>query len=215
MRLSLIGMSGTGKSHWSSRLKAQGFTYFGCDDLIARLLEAELIRPDGSRMSMGEWMGFPYQDGYRACETRYLTYEAKVLTEILDYLETYSDPAEKIIVDNTGSVIYTGSALLQRLSQLTTVVYLETPPMVQEQMCRAYVANPPPVLWRNHYQQLPGETPAHALGRCYSTLLAARTTTYKELAQVTLDYFTLRQEGFTVDNFLEEINRQVAKVQVE
>jgi hypothetical protein len=190
-------------------LKAQGYTYFGCDDLIARFLEPELVRPDGTKISMGEWMGFPYQSGYRSCEAKYLAYEAKVLTDVLDYLESYSAPSEEIIVDTTGSVIYTGSALLKRLSRLTTVVYLETPPTVQERLCRAYIANPPPVLWRDHYQQRPDETPSQALGRCYPALLAARTATYKEIAQVTLDYFTLRQEGFNANDFIEEIKQQV------
>ena len=57
MRLSLIGMSGSGKSHWSKKLTAYGFKAFHCDDLIEELLTEDLLGADGIPLSVGEWMG--------------------------------------------------------------------------------------------------------------------------------------------------------------
>ena len=202
-------MSGTGKSHWSSRLEQHGFKLFCCDELIAKKLESELSTANGKILSMGEWMGFPYEANYRRREAQYLRYEVDVLTEVLDYLETDSHAAnQNIIIDTTGSVIYVGEALLTRLQQLTTIVYLDTPPEVQEKMCTAYVANPPPVLWRDRFSRASGETNQQALARSYPGLLAARTQEYKKLAEVTLDYYRLRQAGFSEEDFLSEVCRQ-------
>ncbi len=93
MRLSLIGMSGSGKSHWSMRLAEIGFHRFCCDEMIARNLSAELTRADGTVMALGEWMGFPYEPHYKEREARYLTYEVRVLDEILGYLaDSARDP---------------------------------------------------------------------------------------------------------------------------
>jgi shikimate kinase len=199
-------MSGTGKSHWSSRLVQRGFKLFCCDELIAEKLKPQLTTANGKMLSMGQWMGFPYETHYRQREAQYLRYEVEVLTEVLDYLEREPHAANQdTIIDTTGSVIYVGEALLERLRRLTTVVYLDTPLEVQKKMCSAYVANPPPVLWRDRFSQSPGESNRAALARSYPGLLAARTREYKKLADVTLDYYLLRQAGFSLDDFLNKI----------
>ncbi|MFL2772199.1 MAG: hypothetical protein ACJ0DH_01235 [bacterium] len=38
MRLSLIGMSGAGKSYWAKRMQSQGYRSIICDNLIAEQL---------------------------------------------------------------------------------------------------------------------------------------------------------------------------------
>ena len=38
VQLSLIGMSGAGKSYWSKRMESLGFQVYSCDDLIAERL---------------------------------------------------------------------------------------------------------------------------------------------------------------------------------
>ena len=207
-------MSGTGKSHWSSRLVRRGFKLFCCDDLIAERLKPELTTANGKILSMGEWMGFPYEANYRRREAQYLRYEVEVLSEVLDYLESDSHAAnQNIIIDTSGSVIYVGETQLERLRRLTTSVYLDTPLEVQEKMCSAYIAKPPPVLWRDRFSKSPGETNQQALARSYPGLLAARTQEYKKLADVTLDYYLLRQESFGVDDFLAEIQQQMGERQ--
>ena len=60
MKLSIVGMSGLGKSYWSKKLEEAGVKRFCCDEEITRKLQKALTRPDGSRMDLGEWMGFPF-----------------------------------------------------------------------------------------------------------------------------------------------------------
>jgi shikimate kinase len=203
MYLSLIGMSGCGKSHWSKEFAEHGFERFCCDDLIAEKLATVLARPDGSIMELGEWMGFPYESHYEDREDKYLAYEIEVLKEILDYLESEKDTGERnIIVDTTGSVIYTGDGNLRRLRETTTIVHLETPPAVQESMLRKYLTNRRPVLWRGLFSQKTEETNDQALARCYPALLSDREQQYAKLAHVTVPHTTVNQDSFTIEDFI-------------
>lgn len=207
MRLSLIGMSGSGKSYWALELDRRGFKRFCCDDLIAAELAPELSRPDGTVMSLGEWMGFPYEAHYEEREAKYLACEIEVLSRILEYLEhPEGAPDENLVVDTTGSVIYAGESILAGLRTYTTVVRIATPPEIQEQMLRAYMANQRPVLWRGLFSIQPNETNEEALVRCYPGLLAARELLYERHSDVTLDYYRASEAGFGVDDLLELID---------
>ncbi len=206
MRLSLIGMAGSGKSYWSMKLVEHGFRRFCCDDLIAAKLDPELTRPDGTTMELGQWMGFPYEPHYRERESKYLAYEIEVLTEILEYLESRkSNPEEKIVLDTTGSIIYTGERILKRLRRYTTVIYLSIPPEVRGQLLKAYVSNPHPMLWRNVFSKEPDETEQEALARCYPRLIVARERLYDHYANVTIDYYRRSEEGFGVSDLLNAV----------
>jgi shikimate kinase len=206
MRLSFIGMSGSGKSYWSAKLAQKDYRHFCCDAMIAIKLAPGLIRPDESRMTMGEWMGFPYQPQYAEREARYLTHEMAVLEEILMCIERELGGCEwDVIVDTTGSVIYTGQELLKKLRRYTTVVHMATPPEVQERMLELYLANMRPVLWQGMFEQRPGETNEAALARCYPKLLASRERLYEQLADVTVGYDERNREGFGVDELLQVI----------
>ena len=210
MRLSLIGMSGSGKSHWSMRLAETGFHRFCCDEMIARNLAAELTRADGTVMDLGEWMGFPYEPNYKERETIYLNHEIKVLDEILGYVaDPARDPGEDIVVDTTGSVIYTGETVLGKLCSHTTVVHFSTPPEVQERMLDVYKARQRPVLWRDLFNQQPAEANETALARCYPELLSSRERLYEKCADVTIDYYTRNEDSFGVSDFLREIEAAV------
>ncbi len=206
MRLSLIGMAGSGKSYWSMKLVEHGFRRFCCDDLIAAKLDPELTRPDGTTMELGQWMGFPYEPHYRERESKYLAYETEALTEILEYLESRkSNPEEKIVLDTTGSVIYTGERILRRLRRYTMVIYLSIPPEVRGQMLKAYLSNPHPMLWRNVFSKDPDETEQEALARCYPRLVVARERLYEHYANVTIDYYRRSEEGFSVSDLLNAV----------
>ena len=208
MRLALIGMSGSGKSYWSKKLAKNGFKRFCCDELIARQLASELARSDGPPLTLGEWMGFPYEKHYRDREAQYLACEIQVLNAILDELtESPAETGEAVVVDTTGSVIYTGESVLHRLQEATTTVLLATPAQVQKDMLQRYIAKPRPVLWQGLYHQKPHETPVAALARCYSLLLARRELSYQQYANVTLDYRTRRAEGFETDAFLSHVTK--------
>ena len=210
MHLSLIGMSGSGKSHWSSKLVKLGFLRFCCDDLIADKLAAELTRSDGTATDLGEWMGFPYEVQYKERESKYLACEIAVIEGVLDFLSG-CNPEEKVVIDTTGSVIYAGEDILGRLRSTTTVVHLATPPDIKERMLEVYVAQPRPVLWRDIFSKEQGETNEEALARCYSQLLLSRERLYGEHAHVTIDYYVRRREGFGVKDLLEEIQAQSRK----
>jgi shikimate kinase len=203
MRLSFIGMAGTGKSHWSGKFAESGFTRFCCDDMIAAKLAPELKKIGGSKADMGKWMGFPYESQYKERESQYLTYEKEVLIEILSSIERgdYSSH-EDIVIDTTGSVIYTGEAILNKLQSVTTVVHLTTPPEVRKTMLEAYLSDPGPVLWQAMYTERPGETTEEALGRSYSRLLITRENLYKQYADVRIDYYKRLDASFGVDDFL-------------
>jgi hypothetical protein len=203
MRLALIGMSGSGKSYWSAKLAERGFRHFCCDAMIAIRLAPELIAPDESRVTLGEWMGFPYQPQYAEREARYLAHEVAVLGEILDCIEQEaSDCDADIVVDTTGSVIYTGKALLSRLCRVTTVVHMATPPEVQERMLELYLSNMRPVLWQGMFDRRPGEAGDVALARCYPNLLSSREAEYERLADVTVAYGVRNRDGFGIYDIL-------------
>jgi len=210
MRISLIGMSGSGKSTWSGRLVENGFKIFHCDDLIAEKLSNELKKPDGTHMEVGEWMGFPYEPTYRDREEKYLHFEKKVLSEILDEIETMNASANgRIVVDTTGSVIYTGEAILKTLSRMTRVVHLATPPEVQELMLNAYLSNKRPILWRCYFNVISKESHEEALARCYPKLLSGREELYAQHADVILDYYKHSSENFNVNDFLNSVHPEM------
>ena len=203
MHISLIGMSGSGKSYWTTRLAAYGFKAFHCDDLIEEKLAFELVRSDGTAQKVGEWMGFPYEPGYKERESKYLTLEKVVLEEILNAIDgrgRFSDG--NFVIDTTGSVIYAGEKILSDLCRLTTVIHLETPPKIQKQMLVAYLANRRPVLWRGHFNREPNEANDTALARCYSKLISEREQMYGRYSDVTIAYANHSNHRFGVDDFL-------------
>jgi len=206
MRLSLIGMAGSGKSYWSRKLSRQGFTRFCCDDMIADKLALELKRPDGKTMSVSEWMGFPYEPHYAERESRYLAYEIEVMNEILEYLKHPENIGEEnIVIDTTGSVIYAGHKILIELQRLTRVVHLETPPEVQDQLLKAYISKPHPMLWQNTFNKKPHESKKQALIRCYPRLFSSRQKLYERYADVTLNYSALRNKEWGAKDFLRAV----------
>lgn len=203
MRLSLIGMAGSGKSYWSLKLAQHGFRRLCCDDLIAAKLAPELKGPDGANMQMGEWMGFPSDERHKERESKYLAYETEVLSEIIAYLEgDEGGPEENIVVDTAGSIIYAEEKILGKLDQRTTIVYLTTPPELQGELFQAYLSNPHPMVWRDVFHIQGNETNEQAMAHCYPKLVSAREPLYERYAQVTIDYHTRVAGGFGVRDFL-------------
>lgn len=205
MRLALVGMSGSGKSFWSKRLSRSSFRRFCCDDLIAARLGPDLGNRGGNIAVVGRWMGFPFEQPYKEREAAYLACETAVMNELLQELEYLEgNHGEKIVVDTTGSVIYTGEEILTKLRRFTTIVHLATPLEIQKKKLEAYVKQPRPILWRNLFNKQPDETDAQAMARCYPGLLTSREDQYKQLAHVTISYYHHRRAGFTVEEFLRD-----------
>jgi shikimate kinase len=135
-----------------------------------------------------------------------LACEIDVLTKIIESLESDENQSEQhIVIDTTGSAIYTGETLLKRLCLCTRVVHLSTPPEVRELMLKSYLNNKRPVLWRGLFEKKPKETNETALARCYALLLSSRERLYKRFAAVTIDYYTINRKGFEERDFLEQV----------
>lgn len=205
MKLSLIGMSGVGKSYWAKQLAAAGYTHLDCDLAIAEHL-GELIAPrDGEQPvhAVGRWMGMPWSEGFEQREAKYLALEADATQQAIN--DAAEHPDEPAVIDTTGSLIYTGDALLERLKRSTRVVYFDVPIEVRQQMVELYLGEPKPVLWQGMYQPEPGQSQEQSLERCYANLLADRDRRYRALADVVLDYQALREPECDVERLLRMI----------
>jgi shikimate kinase len=216
LRIALVGMSGAGKTFWSKRLAANGRPAISCDDRIEERLSGHLAADGYSGISgVAAWMGWPDSATYAQREADYLAAEIAALDEVLSELER--DPKRELVLDTTGSVIYTGNNILMRLRRQMTVVYLAASQHEQELLIERYLTDPKPVLWRGAFQSKNGETPHETVARCYPKLVAARRQSYEALAHCTLavaELHTLPEAGENGDGgeaFLKKIQAQLAK----
>ncbi|MBX7196525.1 MAG: AAA family ATPase [Sandaracinaceae bacterium] len=195
--LSLLGMSGVGKSHWAKKLEARGWLRIDCDTEIARRLGELLTIGEGEEPvhALGTWMGMPWTRGYREREAAYLTLEEQVTSDALDRAHTASSAGREVVVDCTGSVIYLPSSVLRRLEHETHVVYLRTPDARREAMLARYLAEPKPVVWGESFAPHDDEHEGRGLSRLYPELLRFRDTRYSALAVHTLDGGWLETAG--------------------
>jgi shikimate kinase len=181
MIISLIGMSGTGKSFWSKQLAKQcGFLRFCCDDLIEEQLAHRLSARGIS--AVGSWMGFPFEERYADNEKLYQEIEEQVMRQVLGRCRKLASGDRSVVIDTTGSVIYTSTEVFQNLTHLTTPIHLQATAEVQERLLQRYLSRPKPVLWNGNFNQLPEESGFDAIRRCYPTLLASREQHYEALA---------------------------------
>lgn len=196
-------MSGVGKSHWAKQLAQQGWLHLDCDAMIAQRLGEFIDVAEGEDPvhAVGRWMGMPWTPGYAAREDQYLALEREVTEEAIDAAIAQPE-GTNVVLDTTGSVIYTGDAILDRLRSETRVVYFDAPPEVRERMVELYLREPKPVLWQGGYQPEPGESQDAALARCYAGLLADRHDRYKTVMERTVRYQTLRNLGVEVADLL-------------
>lgn len=202
MNISLVGMSGSGKSHWSKKLEKKGFRRFSIDELLEEKLEKGLKQLGYSGINdVSKWMRQPYEERYVRTSATYLEYEKRTMLEVLRHIETDRN-YDNIVIDTTGSVVYTGDEILDKLSGLTKVIYLETPASVQKEMYELYIKDPKPVIWGDSFNKKAKESNNEALARCYPELLAYRTKRYEKIADKTLDYSQLRNKSLTLDKFL-------------
>ncbi len=202
--ISLIGMSNSGKSYWSKKLAEKGFLRMSSDDYIEEKLEYELSRLGYAGIAdVSKWLGQPYEKQHANNSLRYLDFEKESLRVFCKRIvDDFS--GKNIVIDTTGSVIYTGDTLAL-LKKHTTIVYLDTPESVQSEMYQSYVKNPKPVLWFDSFNQKQNESDLDALKRCYPEFLAFRTKRYQEYADKIMDYFQVRKKDFSVTDFLSHI----------
>jgi hypothetical protein len=217
LRLALVGMSGAGKSYWTRHLALVGYPTIGCDDRIEAGLAPVLQAGKFEGINgVAAWMGWPDRETYAEREARYLAEEISVLDEVLTGLE--KNPASELILDTTGSVIYSGNHLLHRLRKQMTVVYLAASTAERELLIRRYLEDPKPVLWRGAFQAKAGESSNDTVLRCYPMLAEARRRSYEALAHCTVAVGELRQLSVDAEHagvapglkFLERVREQLA-----
>ncbi len=212
LRLALIGMSGAGKTFWAKKLAEAGVPAVFCDDQIEQRL-ARRLAPGGYSGINGvaAWMGWPDSATYAQREAEYLAEEIHVLDEVLQRLE--KTPQDSLVLDTTGSVIYTGNHLLLRLRRQMTIVYLAASAAEQQLLIERYLNDPKPVLWRGAFLPKSGETPRETVARCYPVLIEARRRSYETLAHCTLQVTDLRATSLDASldaaQFLERIRAQM------
>lgn len=207
LRLALVGMSGAGKTFWTKKLAKRGIPAVFCDDRIEQRLASRLAPGGYSGINgVAAWMGWPDSPTYAEREAEYLTEEIHTLDAVLQKLE--EDPGASLVLDTTGSVIYTGNHLLIRLRRQLTIVYLAATAEEQRLLVERYSNDPKPVLWRGAFQPKRGEAPQETVARCYPALIEARRRGYEALAHCTLSVAELRAP-LDAEQFLDKIRRQM------
>lgn len=201
--ISLIGMSGAGKTYWSKQLAVAGWDRVCCDDLIEARLRSVMPQTTQGIQAVADWLGQPYSAGYQERQQHYLDAEIAVMTEVLNKLE---QPVERnCVIDTTGSVIYTGETLCRQLRERTRVIYIALSDAVMTNMVERYLTDPKPVLWIDQFVQLPNQTVRDTVQVCYPKLVAQRAQLYQQLAHITLPYTTTSAAGFTLNDFLHAV----------
>jgi shikimate kinase len=202
MRISLIGMSNIGKSTWAKRIAAhRSCDALTCDALIEKKLKVQLAEKGVKGLrGMATWMGFPYDPHYAVNSALYLTCEKEVMAETLERLE--QNVLASIVIDTTGSVIYTGTEMLLRLRALTRVIYFESSDAHVDELFKRFLDTPKPVIWGDRYKPRKGETPAETLKRCYPLLLQERALRYHELAHITIPFEQHRNRKADIEELI-------------
>jgi shikimate kinase len=210
LRLALVGMSGVGKTFWTKRLAQAGHRTICCDDRIEQRLRSLLENGGYAGIhGVASWMGWPDRPTYAEREAEYLAEEIATLDEVLTDLEC--DPSSELVLDTTGSVIYTGNNLLRRLRRQMTIVYLVASAEEQQLLMERYLRDPKPVLWRGAFQAKKDETPSETVARCYPTLIAARRQSYEALAHCSVAVAELRDASSDPSAFLSKVSARLER----
>ena len=189
MVITLIGLSGCGKSYLAKRLqKEQGFERFCCDDLIEAHLAGELESLGLSSIrGVAKWLGQPYEPQFDENQAKYLHYEEQVMKRILHHIAHEVDHRQQnVVIDTSGSVIYLADSLLQGIKDHSRLIYLAIPESEYEFMFQQYMAKPKPVIWNDTFAKHEDETNNAALARCYPNLIRERSARYARWADVTM-----------------------------
>jgi hypothetical protein len=206
--MALVGMSGAGKTFWTRKLAAYGCPAASCDDRIEERLGPRLAAGGHAGINgVAAWMGWPNSPAYGDREAQYLSEEIHVLDQVLTGLE--ADRLCSLVLDTTGSVIYTGNNLLYRMRKQMTIVYLAASQAEQQLLIDRYLNDPKPVLWRGAFVPKAGETPRVTVARCYPALIAARGQSYRALAHATLEVSDLRDPAMDAEKFLAKVRESL------
>ncbi len=212
MIVTLIGMSGVGKSYWSSRLeKEAGFKRICCDDLIGEALEKKLVKlgvkPDLN--SIAKWRGLPYEEKYQANERLQIMNEQEVMEAVCEEIERMG--SEDIVVDTSGSMVYIDPMVITGLKEHSLMVYIVAN---EEQVTELYndeVIFRRPLVWGAAYKQNQNENPTEAMRRCFADLIKWRASQYERWSDISIPYNQLRNETLNTEQFLALLSKSKIK----
>jgi len=206
MIITLIGMSNIGKSYLAARLAAEeGFEMIACDSLIEAAMADELKHLGFSGINdVGRWMGQPYTANYAANSAKYIKCEREIMLQIIEHLK-HSKATQPIVIDTTGSVIYTGDDIAETLRKLTKIVYLEVPEEHRRKLFEQYLKEPKPVIWGDSYSRQPGESEYDSLARCYPNLLTFRENGFRKIAHSSIPYESHRGKALDLKSFVSSL----------
>ena len=194
LRLSLIGMSNIGKSFTAMRLrKSHGFALYEVDEAIQKSLDLK------SMQESADWMGFPYEDIYSAREAEYLALESRLTARVFDTTKG------NVILDTTGSVIYTDEATQAALQQNSIIVHIKAGPSNLRRLETLYFQSPKPLIWAGQYKETGKRSKTEHLKASYPALLTSRMAAYEALADVSIPASLLFEGTTTPDMILDAI----------
>lgn len=212
LTISLIGMSNIGKTFWSKKLTNLGFKHINCDDIIEAKLKKILAHRESKGLKkkgiqeMAKWLGQPYDDRFKKNQEIYLELEKETMEEILKQIE---DPKENIVLDTTGSIIYTGDQLLSKLKNHSLVVYIESTAEMKQKMYENFTKHPKPIIWGDSYKKEKTESNENALKNSYMELLDFRAQNYQKCADVSIPYSKIKGAKESENQFLNLIQEKL------
>ena len=207
---SFIGMSGTGKSFWSTRLcREAGFSRVSIDFNIEKML-APLIGIDkfSNQEQVAHWMKGQSDAEFLERQQIYLDLEERCTTEaVVQALDSLS--SSPLVIDTTGSVVHLSDSCIKYLKEKTTVIYLASDGRRVEEMIQHYFIEPRPVIWGDFLTRLEGETFQDSCSRCYPALLGERIRRYKELAHAIVPHAIVSKKSAPIDDFFDAIGYEL------
>lgn len=200
MKITLIGMSTVGKSYWSDRFVEAGFERLDLDGMIKERFENHLGSPQ-TYEEMGEWLGFPENEGFGEREQQLKQIEAAVLRDVTLLLKTTDK--KRLIIDTGGSLVYAPPQYWHNLKQFVKIVYLKMDKKQYQGRIDLYLQTPRFMLWNGQFQPNEGESRYESYLRCYANLLAEREQLYEKYADCALAYEVHRNPAMTVNDFID------------
>jgi len=194
LRIAFVGMSNIGKSYTALRLA----THYDFDLIeVDKLIWEELGHSDMD--AFATWQGQPYSDGYSEREKHSIALEKKATQKALN------QSGRNQILDPPGSVIYTGEETLKELKGAFYVVYIKASKDALERLKVQYFKQPKPLIWREHFSQVPEQSEKDAILASYPRLLKARSEAYENLADATLSSEMILKSDATIEAIYEAL----------
>ena len=201
-QLCLIGMSGVGKSYWSTQLEKLNYTRISCDDLIVTEILDHDPKETDPIAKLGPWLGYPWNDFFKEREAIYLQSEIKHMQNILDL-----EHETKTVIDSAGSLIYCPDNLLNKLQDKYTMIYLKLTPEKKNQLTHDYLVHPRPIVWSGRYVTSQDPEPlSQQFADQYLSLIKYREEQYQKYSdlEISSDKLETFQDPKDFINYLNE-----------